>query len=109
MRGAVPGWRRRRVPVSWPPSASSASRTTSAVSTTIFARPGPPAAGCGAPEPAMCGIAGWVAHGPHGHDEATLAAMLDALAHRGPDGEGVVSLSSGPPGGRVYLGHRRLA
>jgi asparagine synthase (glutamine-hydrolysing) len=49
----------------------------------------------------MCGIAGFVGLG----DQADLAAMTAALAHRGPDGEGhFVDAEM-----RVHLGHRRLA
>lgn len=49
----------------------------------------------------MCGIAGFIGRG----DEAVLTAMTDALAHRGPDGEGrFVDRDQA-----VYLGHRRLA
>jgi asparagine synthase (glutamine-hydrolysing) len=49
----------------------------------------------------MCGIAGFVGPGTR----ADLAAMTAALAHRGPDGEGLdADLETG-----VYLGHRRLA
>lgn len=45
----------------------------------------------------MCGIAGaW------GTDRAGVARMLDAIAHRGPDGHGLWT-------GDVTLGHRRLA
>ncbi|OSM02362.1 putative asparagine synthase [Magnetofaba australis IT-1] len=33
--------------------------------------------------------------------------MIDAMAHRGPDGQGVVDLT--PAGGALALGHRRLA
>lgn len=55
----------------------------------------------------MCGIAGLVI--PGGADEAALTrragAMARAIAHRGPDGEGVwVDAAAG-----VALGHRRLA
>jgi asparagine synthase (glutamine-hydrolysing) len=57
----------------------------------------------------MCGIAGWIG-GPKGtHTEATLASMLQAIAHRGPDGEGMRSFGFGNSGERVFLGHRRLA
>jgi len=49
----------------------------------------------------MCGIAGFFGEG----DRTDLARMIRALAHRGPDGEG---LYADPPAG-VYLGHRRLA
>jgi asparagine synthase (glutamine-hydrolysing) len=49
----------------------------------------------------MCGIAGFFGLG----DRADLAAMTRALAHRGPDGEGLyVDAKAG-----LYLGHRRLA
>ena len=49
----------------------------------------------------MCGIAGFVGVG----DRGDLAAMMDAIAHRGPDGEGVFIEAEKA----VYLGHRRLA
>src|SRR5689334_7754001 len=49
----------------------------------------------------MCGIAGFVGAG-----EATdLKAMTDALAHRGPDGEGFFTDEAA----RLFLGMRRLA
>ncbi|WP_408587237.1 XrtA/PEP-CTERM system amidotransferase [Novosphingobium sp.] len=52
----------------------------------------------------MCGIAGiFHTEGPKPVDPARVTAMCDALAHRGPDGEGVWTA----PG--VGLGHRRLA
>ncbi len=49
----------------------------------------------------MCGIAGFVGLG----DQADLARITSALAHRGPDGKGLYV--DGAAG--VYLGHRRLA
>jgi asparagine synthase (glutamine-hydrolysing) len=49
----------------------------------------------------VCGIAGFVGKG----DQAALAAMCDAIAHRGPDGRGAFVDSSR----HVYLGHLRLA
>ena len=54
----------------------------------------------------MCGLAGFVdfaglAADPH----ATVAAMAEALAHRGPDGSGLWH----DPASRVALGFRRLA
>lgn len=49
----------------------------------------------------MCGIAGIVASDP-GRPIA-MRRMLDALAHRGPDGEGIYH------GAFASLGHRRLA
>jgi asparagine synthase (glutamine-hydrolysing) len=56
----------------------------------------------------MCGIAGAVVARVSPFDRATLGRMLDAIAHRGPDGHGMSELEA-PDGGRVYLGHRRLA
>jgi asparagine synthase (glutamine-hydrolysing) len=50
----------------------------------------------------MCGICGTVGRA----NEAELAFMTDAMAHRGPDGRGVVTFPGEPPAG---LGHRRLA
>jgi asparagine synthase (glutamine-hydrolysing) len=49
----------------------------------------------------MCGISGFVGEG----SRRDLAAMTEALAHRGPDGSG---LYADEPAA-VYLGHRRLA
>jgi asparagine synthase (glutamine-hydrolysing) len=49
----------------------------------------------------MCGIAGFIGSG----SEQLLESMLEAIRHRGPDGEGhYVS-----PDRQVWLGHRRLA
>ena len=48
----------------------------------------------------MCGIAGFAGHG----DEADLRRMTLALAHRGPDAEGLWCDPERP----VWLGHRRL-
>jgi asparagine synthase (glutamine-hydrolysing) len=54
----------------------------------------------------MCGIAGLVVSRAHAVDvAAALGAMRDALAHRGPDGEGTFR----SPDGRVGLANRRLA
>ena len=50
----------------------------------------------------MCGICGTVGR----EDERELGLMTDAMAHRGPDGRGVVTFPGDPPAG---LGHRRLA
>src|SRR5690349_5345140 len=55
----------------------------------------------------MCGIAGAIVSGG-ALDRGTVERMLDLIAHRGPDGHGIVELP-GPDGARVYLGHRRLA
>jgi asparagine synthase (glutamine-hydrolysing) len=63
----------------------------------------------------MCGIAGLiVAKGePFRADAALARAMARALAHRGPDGEGVFAgeapLGAGRAPFAVALGHRRLA
>ncbi len=55
----------------------------------------------------MCGIAGFLADdgsaGVHPDDEAAVKRMLDAIAHRGPDAEGLWR------GDGVVLGHRRLS
>lgn len=51
----------------------------------------------------MCGIAGLLRFDGRPVEVATIKAMTDALAHRGPDGEG--HYVSGPVG----LGHRRLS
>jgi asparagine synthase (glutamine-hydrolysing) len=52
----------------------------------------------------MCGIAGiYHLETPKPVDPARVEAMCDALAHRGPDGQGIWSA----PG--VALGHRRLS
>ncbi len=54
----------------------------------------------------MCGIAGIVALRPGDRpDEAAVAAMADAMAHRGPDGEGLWT----SPSGRACFAHRRLS
>lgn len=53
----------------------------------------------------MCGIAGIVSVDPAKASETRLRAMTDAIAHRGPEGEGFWTGA----GGRVGLGHRRLA
>ncbi|WP_274627115.1 asparagine synthase (glutamine-hydrolyzing) [Arvimicrobium flavum] len=52
----------------------------------------------------MCGIAGyWGANPPRHEASAMLRRMCSAIAHRGPDGEGIhVGVGAG-------LGHRRLA
>lgn len=51
----------------------------------------------------MCGIAGLLRHDGGPVDVAALRRMTDALAHRGPDGEGF-HLEPG-----IGLGHRRLS
>ena len=49
----------------------------------------------------MCGIAGFSG----GFERGLLVAMGEAIAHRGPDGSGIVH----EPGARIGLAHRRLA
>lgn len=51
----------------------------------------------------MCGIAGLIAGPGASPDRAVLTKMTRALAHRGPDAEGIVVE------GAVGLGHRRLS
>lgn len=53
----------------------------------------------------MCGIVGY--QGPRDH--ALLSEMNDCLAHRGPDGEGEVSLGVAGHSITTGLAHRRLA
>jgi len=53
----------------------------------------------------MCGIAGILSPNPASITRERLQKMTDAIAHRGPDGEGVWINGSGLTG----LGHRRLA
>ena len=56
----------------------------------------------------MCGIAGAIAPPSSNVTRESIARMLDALAHRGPDGHGIVEYGTAS-GQRVLLGHRRLA
>src|SRR3954452_1152123 len=55
----------------------------------------------------MCGLAGFFVHAAHGApiDRATLVAMRDRMARRGPDGAGLWIA----PDGRAGFGHRRLS
>jgi asparagine synthase (glutamine-hydrolysing) len=53
----------------------------------------------------MCGIAGIISPDPANISVNRLKIMTDAIAHRGPDGEG----SWISPSGFAGLGHRRLA
>ena len=57
----------------------------------------------------MCGIAGWIAKPEAALDQGTLRAMLRAIAHRGPDDEGIAQFRCHGTGHDVFLGHRRLA
>ena len=51
----------------------------------------------------MCGICGFTNAADSAADRATLKAMCDVMAHRGPDGEGLY-IADG-----IALGHRRLS
>ncbi len=53
----------------------------------------------------MCGIAGFAGKARTSDAARTLRAMTDAIARRGPDGDGFWS----DPDAGVHLGHRRLA
>ncbi|WP_416896241.1 MAG: asparagine synthase (glutamine-hydrolyzing) [Minwuia sp.] len=57
----------------------------------------------------MCGIAGWYLKTDRAPDPSVLKAMTDAIAHRGPDGEGQLVLQSPDGSRRGGLGHRRLS
>ena len=56
----------------------------------------------------MCGIAGAIVSAGSATDRATVGRMLDRIAHRGPDGHGLVDYAA-CDSRRVFLGHRRLA
>jgi asparagine synthase (glutamine-hydrolysing) len=53
----------------------------------------------------MCGIAGIIQANISTYNKEQLAKMTGALAHRGPDGEGLWQNETG----NVLLGHRRLS
>jgi len=53
----------------------------------------------------MCGIAGWIGGTDDAMTPAIARAMLDAIAHRGPDGEGEWRDAEAA----VWFGHHRLA
>ena len=57
----------------------------------------------------MCGIAGWIARPESMLTVETLESMLQAIAHRGPDDQGVCCFRCAGTGHHVFLGHRRLA
>jgi len=56
----------------------------------------------------MCGIAGAVVSPASSTTRAVVERMLERIAHRGPDGSGIVEYAAND-GRRVLLGHRRLA
>src|SRR5436190_23269605 len=73
-------------------------------------RPSPLVARCASRSAtSMCGIAGAVVRDSLGITRETVGRMLDAMAHRGPDGEGRVEFRAPTTGHQVLLGHRRLA
>ncbi|HZQ51707.1 MAG TPA: asparagine synthase (glutamine-hydrolyzing) [Bryobacteraceae bacterium] len=51
----------------------------------------------------MCGIAGYINIHQSSTSPATLRRMMDVIAHRGPDGQGVYEDET------AHLGHRRLS
>ncbi len=57
----------------------------------------------------MCGIVGWITHRPVADSNEILRNMADAIAHRGPDDEGIYIdlLDSGR--GEIALAHKRLS
>ena len=55
----------------------------------------------------MCGIAGILDGSPAEAVEARLRAAIQAMSHRGPDGEGLRTFKT--PSGSLALGHKRLA
>jgi len=57
----------------------------------------------------MCGIAGVIVRPALGITRETVGGMLDAMAHRGPDGAGIVAFEASATAQQVILGHRRLA
>ncbi len=57
----------------------------------------------------MCGIAGWIMPASRAPHERAVRPMLEAIEHRGPDGEGIWAFSASRGGERGVLGHRRLA
>lgn len=56
----------------------------------------------------MCGLAGIVGRVGEAN-RAALQRMTDAMAHRGPDGDGIWMGPADPRGWGVMLGHRRLS
>jgi asparagine synthase (glutamine-hydrolysing) len=57
----------------------------------------------------MCGLAGWIDLKTESADAAVLTRMTDAVAHRGPDGNGAHHAETRDGRYAVALGHRRLA
>lgn len=57
----------------------------------------------------MCGIAGFVTASLISEPGSLLRSMTDAIAHRGPDDEGMLIAQWADRNGIVGLGHRRLS
>lgn len=57
----------------------------------------------------MCGIAGWIARPRPALEHATLAGMLQSIAHRGPDDSGMYDAPVNGSERHLFLGHCRLA
>src|SRR5689334_7230728 len=57
----------------------------------------------------MCGIAGYLTTSFRDDLSASLRRMANAIAHRGPDGEGFFETPADDGGCRVGFAHRRLA
>ena len=57
----------------------------------------------------MCGIAGYLTTNLGEDPGASLRRMANAIAHRGPDGEGFFETLAGNGACRIGLAHRRLA
>src|SRR5262245_33016454 len=57
----------------------------------------------------MCGIAGWIGRTTELPNSDVTIAMIQAIAHRGPDGEGIYAGQTRDGNYQVQLGHRRLA
>ena len=57
----------------------------------------------------MCGIAGYIHRVDTEIGSTVIAAMTNAIAHRGPDGSGHYEVFCRNGAWRGYLGHRRLA
>jgi asparagine synthase (glutamine-hydrolysing) len=57
----------------------------------------------------MCGIAGWIGRTTELLNSDVIIAMTAAIAHRGPDGEGIHRDETRDGQYQLELGHRRLA
>jgi asparagine synthase (glutamine-hydrolysing) len=57
----------------------------------------------------MCGIAGWIDWSRTPSSADVLRRMNDAIAHRGPDGDGIFFAQTSDGAAQIGLAHRRLA